>query len=71
MAKSDENELAERRDEIYLFPHIHMSIFHINAFVERSKMSIRARAALFSNSFGESSPYSVFLVRDEYFPIDN
>ena len=52
------------------FPHIHVSIFHINIFVERPKMFIRARAGHFSNSFGESSPDSAFLVRDEYFPID-
>ena len=52
-------------------PHMRMSIFDINTFVERSKMSIRARAGHFSNLFGESSPDSVFLVRDEYFPIDN
>ena len=71
MAKSAENELAERRDEIYLFSTYILSVFHINTFVERSKMSIRARAGHFSNSFGESSPDSAFLVRDEYFPIDN
>ena len=53
------------------FPHIHMSIYHINTFVERTKMSIRGRAGHFSNSFGESSPDSVFLVRVEYFAIDN
>ena len=63
-------ENGRATDRYIYFPHIHVYFPHKHI-VARSKMSIRARAGRFSNLFGEPSPDSVFLVRDEYFQIDN